>query len=309
MHAYSPRFFLSLVFILLVSEASSQQCSLCGPDNQLPSDSLLRENNGLACSELFNRLNNGSIEEGSEDCKLIQLLSIQTGCCDSDTADVPKVCSVCPDGGPYMLGVDIPGARGRPDMKCGDLEGDASFLDYMATPGDCSDTFLQRSAAWCGCAGTEVKCPLCPDGSRPPDPFKTEKVLYGWDCNVFEYIHSLLNDPECHMADEILEFDAAAFCCPHTADSPGICEFCPEGKTVTDPEKLISSEYGPLTCGDIEESMRLIPTARSCLFTRNKFDTDICCSSSAASTTSNKSILRLHWMSVIFMSAVVLTVS
>lgn len=88
---------------------------------------------------------------------------------------------------------------------------------------------------------------------------------------------ALLSEPECHLAAEMLEFDAAAFCCPHVSSPPDICSFCPEGQVVTNPEKIVSSEYGQLKCGDIDGSMQLIPTIESCEFTRKKFDTALCC--------------------------------
>jgi hypothetical protein len=283
--------------------ASQEQCTLCGPDNPLPSDSLLRNNNGVSCRQLFDSLY--GITEGSDDCNKIQLTSIQMGCCDSAPTEV---CSVCPDGGPYLTGQSIPGTRGRSDLKCSDIQNEDSFYDYMVAPGDCSDTFLQRSAAWCGCAGSEIKCPLCPDGSSPLDPFKTEKVLYGWNCHAFEYIHSLFSPSECPLAAEMLEFDAAAFCCPHLLSPPGICEFCHEGTTVADPEKLVSSGYGPISCGDIEESMRLIPTLTSCAYTRSKFDPSICCSSSGAGSSSSILIDHSLILGMLVLGAAILLV-
>lgn len=64
----------------------------------------------------------------------------------------------------------------------------------------CQDTFLARSAAWCGCPQSQVECHLCPGGVAPP------------------------------------------------------------------------------SCGDIQESLRHIPTTEACEFTRQKFDIEACCS-------------------------------
>jgi hypothetical protein len=269
----------TFVMVIAASGSAQIQCSLCGPDNPLSSESWSRSGNDMDCPTLYDSLGEDLLE-GSEECKRLQLLSFQTGCCDSN-AITPAVCSVCPDGGPFLYGVEIPSA-GRAALKCGDLTNDTSFLDYMVQPGDCSDTFTQRSAAWCGCAGTSIQCSLCPDGSKPPNPSKTEEVLYGWDCNVFEYIFSLLNEAECYSSAEMLEFDAAAFCCPLAGQSPNTCQFCPEGTSVTDPDKIISSDYGSLKCGDIQESIELIPTAKSCEFTKSKFNIEICCTSSGS---------------------------
>jgi hypothetical protein len=273
--------------------AQAQECSLCGPDNQLSSDSLSRSKNGIDCQTLYDTIGEG-IVEGTDDCQRMQLTAIQTGCCDF-TENLPQLCSVCPDGGPFLTGIGIPSA-GRPAMKCGDLSNDASFLDFLVNHGDCSDTFLQRSSPWCGCAGTSIECTLCPDGSQPMDSTKTENVLYGWDCHVFEYIFSLLNNAECHSAAEMLEFDAAAFCCPHVAPAPTTCQFCPKGTSLVDPDKVISSGYGPLKCGDIQTSIELIPAQTSCNFTKSKFDIDQCCSSGASSS------LRWIWGCVAMIS-------
>jgi hypothetical protein len=268
-----------LLLVIVAATSAQEQCSLCGPDNPLSSESWSRSGNDMGCPTLYDSLGE-EILEGSEECKRIQLLSFQTGCCESN-AIPPPVCSVCPDDAPFLTGVEIPSA-GRAELKCGDLTNDTSFLEYLERPGDCSDTFLQRSAAWCGCAGNSIQCPLCPDGSKPPNPSKTENLLYGWDCNAFEYIFSLLNEAECHSAAEILEFDATAFCCQLFDQSPRICQFCPDGTSIGDPDRIISSDYGPLKCGDIQESIELIPTAKSCEFTKSKFNTDLCCTSSGS---------------------------
>jgi hypothetical protein len=161
----------------------------------------------------------------------------------------------------------------------------------MVNKGDCRDTFLQRSSAWCGCSDSSIECPLCPDGSVP-EQSKEENVLYGWNCHVFEYVHSLLSEAECHIASEILEFDATAFCCPGVKEKPKICSFCPNG-SVINPEKLILSGYGPLKCGEIEESLSFIPTEMACIFTKNKFDIDLCCASASASSFHGNSALHL----------------
>lgn len=85
----------------------------------------------------------------------------------------------------------------------------------------------------------------------------------------------------------MFEFDAVSFCCPEMVPAtPSICQFCPDGTSVMDPGKIISSGYGPSTCGEIQESIELIPTAASCDYTKSKFGIDLCCTSgeSTAST-------------------------
>lgn len=282
-------FAVLMIVAAAAAQESSQQCYLCG-NSSLPSDSLQREKNGITCRDLFDSLVN---VQNSDDCGEIQLTAFQTGCCDDKY--LPDVCSICPDNSPFRTATPVPATEGRPELTCADLPGESSFLDFLVSPGDCSDTFLRRSAGWCGCANQTVHCSICPDGSRPPDPTKTEKVLYGWDCSVFEFVLALLSDAECYLADEMLEFDASAFCCPHAAAPPGICTFCPQGQIVTDRERIASSGYGPVTCGDIDDSMRLIPTVEACQFTRQKFDTTICCGDSVASGSNSRGTTNGAW--------------
>ncbi len=274
------------IFFLLsaIAHASSQQCSLCG-NSSLPIDSLQRERNGIYCRDLFD----GLIDvQNPDECGEIQLTAFQTGCCDGTF--LPDVCSICPENAPFQTATPVPATEGRPELTCADLQGESSFWEYLISPGDCSDTFLRRSAGWCGCSGQEIYCPICPDGSRPPEPTKTEKVLYGWDCSVFEYVLALLSESECYLADEILEFDASAFCCPHLAAPPDVCSFCPESQVVIDPDIIISSEYGPVTCGDIDDSMRLIPTIEACQYTQQKFDAALCCGQIVASDSDSRGV-------------------
>lgn len=263
---------LSGELIVAGISTSAATCSLCG-SNPIPDDGLLHQRHGIKCIDLFNQLT--YMEGGTEECNIIQLTAYQTGCCNEQYVPV-DVCSVCPDGSPYSTDISVPGASNRRELTCAELPSEASFLNYFTTPGDCSDTFLQRSAAWCECPGHKVECHLCPGGASPPDLSKTEQVLYGWDCSSFQFVTALLSEVECSLASEILEFDAAAFCC-EGLDPPDLCPFCPTGQKVADPDKVVPTQYGFLKCGDIEESLRMVPTTESCSLVMQSFDSSLCC--------------------------------
>ena len=258
---------------LFATVASAGECTLCG-DSSIPDNALTHNEDGVSCRDLFDSL--GQLEDNSAECNSIQLTAFQAGCCGDDY--VPKaVCSLCPDGSSFRTEVTIPGSPGRRELTCQDLDTEPSFLDFLIAPGRCSDTFLQRSAGWCQCPGTEIQCHICPDGSSPPDPYLTETVLYGWNCASFEYVIGLFSKAECSQVSTLLEFDAAAFCCPGVSKPPQVCNFCPENTVVRDPEQLVWTEYGELACGEIETSISMIPTEESCKFVLEKFDQSVCC--------------------------------
>lgn len=56
---------------------------------------------------------------------------------------LPQVCSVCPDGGPYLTGKEIPTTEGD-ETKYRDLTSEVAYLDYMVEGEDCGDTFLNE---------------------------------------------------------------------------------------------------------------------------------------------------------------------
>lgn len=264
------------IFALLpaaVSLAAASVCTLCG-DQPILDGALDHEQDGISCRSLFNAV--ATIEVDSQECNSIQLTAFQTECCSDDY--VPSgVCSLCPEGTQFSTGITIPGTAGRRELSCEDLSSEPSFLDFFTAPGECRDTFLRRSAGWCECPGAKVECNLCPDGSRPPNPFLKENVLYGWDCASFEFVTALFSSAECPLASQLLDFDAAAFCCPDVKPPPNVCSFCPNTQVLGDPEKLIPTEFGMLKCGDIENSLSLVPTESSCSFAKEQFNTEQCC--------------------------------
>lgn len=256
-------------------------CNLCG-NHSIPNDGLLHEKDGVSCRNLFEEITYS--EGGTAECNRIQLAAFQTGCCNEQY--IPdNVCSVCPDGSHYHTSVTVPGSPQRRELTCADISSEASFLDFFNNPGDCSDTFLQRSAAWCQCPGHEIQCHLCPKGAAPTNLDKTEKVLYGWNCRSFQYISALLSKGECDVASQILEFDAAAFCC-EGVDAPNMCDFCPAGQEIINPDKQIATQYGFVKCGEIEESLSMVPTVDSCAFVKRSFNSGLCCGLPGSSATS-----------------------
>ena len=273
-------FILPMLVAALASAhfASASTCSLCGNGNQVPGlafDSETQDDD-KSCSLFVNAL--AGVEDGTRDCHNLQLAAYQTGCCGKNPDFVPHhACTLCPDASPYRADVEIPGSQGRRGLTCGDLSSEPAFLDFFSSPGDCGDTFLQRSAAWCKCPGVELECTLCPGGTSPPNPDRMEHVLFGWTCKSFEFVTALLGRDECPNAAEILEFDAAAFCCPDIEPPPAVCSLCPESQSIQNKDMVVASEYGTLTCGEIEASFSLIPTRESCEFALAKFPTNECC--------------------------------
>jgi hypothetical protein len=247
-------------------------CNLCG-EHPIPINGLLQKRHGIRCRDLFDQTS--LMEDGSFECSRVQLTAFQTGCCNE--LYVPdSICSVCPDGSPFHTSISIPGAMGRRTMTCADIPTESSFFDFFTTPGECSDTFLQRSAAWCKCPGHQVQCHLCPNGAAPTDLQKKERVLYGWTCEHFQYITALLNQGECVVSQQLLEIDAGAFCC-EGVEPPNACQFCPDGQQVVHPDRTISTSYGEVACGDIEETLRMVPTEESCDDIKRSFSPEQCC--------------------------------
>ena len=280
----------------------------------------------LTCQSLLNRLSASNAQEFSDECRRTQLAAFQIGCCGESF--VPRhACAVCPDGSPFNSNIPVPHTKKQTidstagftnndygdnneeqedsttdgsSLTCGDLPDLPSFLDYFNTPGDCKDTYLQRSARWCECPGREIECSICPDGSPMPDPEKFESVLYGWDCATFEYVVALLDEQECSMKSSILEFDASSFCCPHVVPPPDVCQFCPSTQVLARREKEVITDYGLLTCGDIADSLSLVPNEESCDFAISKFNTDLCCEYTSLVNESAATISNINMIGVMF---------
>jgi hypothetical protein len=162
----------------------------------------------------------------------------------------------------------------------------STYLHYLYVPGQCQDTLLQRSAAWCGCHGYEEDCTLCGNGHRPTFlDDRIESVYYGWSCATFEYVASFFNEQECTtLATTILEFDAAAYCgCPGSIP-PTVCQLCDEdnNEESINADVLLQGDNGNnFTCHQLMESTRYIPTIETCDKVKASYQEDgshdLCC--------------------------------
>ena len=219
----------------------------------------------------------------TEQCYKSQLENYQADCCEIPPENYCTLCSdksysfdsnkLIPSFNPYG-----PDSEDEPNLTCGDLmntENNDVYLEYIFNSGECSDTLLGRSAAWCGCRNTYQECTLCSDGvSRPQFMNRIDTVYYGWNCEAFEYVASMFNSEECtRLSSEILEFDAESFCgCPG-AQPPNICQLCDDEEYVYDSE-LIANEESQLTCGELDISTSYIPTIGPCNKVRNSYYED-----------------------------------
>jgi hypothetical protein len=240
-------------------EDTAQSCDPClGGGDDLTISVVVDE----SCQELLDETR--SLLLGSDDCKNAQLRNYQNQCCGSSPLS-HSPCSLCPDGGTFDATKVVPNMfePNGPSTTCADLNIDESFLDYLFEEGECSDTLLQRSASWCGCAESERQCYLCPDGSRPPNPALVDPVYYGWNCDAFDFVSSYLSESECYdLAINMFEFDAPSYCgCPDSP-IPQVCRLCPEGQEIVRPHYVLGN--GEFTCQQLALSTRYIPSEEPC---------------------------------------------
>ena len=166
---------LSKVFCILLlgisATRTAAQCNACY-DGSAP------DSTKAGCQGIIDAA--ASLDAGSAQCSATQLEAYQRRCCRS----APGICTVCPDGAGFVAETVVPNPTpGGADITCADMNEELKFLDFVETPGVCSDTLLQRSATWCGCPNTSRQCTLCGDGSAPTKMNRVEKVLYNWDCS------------------------------------------------------------------------------------------------------------------------------
>eukprot|EP00980_Cylindrotheca_fusiformis_P004166 scaffold909_cov135-Cylindrotheca_fusiformis.AAC.23 len=249
--------YFSLISVALAAFEANAQCSVCS-DGSAPNTSLDK------CPEIAS--DSSALTAGSEECKSNQLKAFQNSCCST----APTFCTLCPDGAGFNAGKAVPNPKpGSDDLTCADLNGQQAFLDSIFEDGTCSDTLLQRSAAWCECPDISRECNLCLDGSNPSEPNRVDSVLYGWNCEFFEFVSSFFSADDCpkvSSSGDILTIDAAAFCgCPGTT-APNVCNLCAKGEVVRSEVDL-----GPFTCGELSRSTSYINSLTGCVTAKARF--------------------------------------
>lgn len=277
----------SIVFgvpsVVVFAQQSSQDDAVLSCDPCLGKALAVVEDDGQdgSCQELWDATR--LLPRNSVDCKNAQLRNYQNECCRSTPHDHNyHPCTLCPDATPFDATAVVPNLF-DPDggsTTCADVNLDESFLDYLFKEGDCSDTLLQRSAAWCGCPNVERSCFLCPDGSKPPNLHLVDPVFYGWTCEAFDFVSSYFSKEECqNLASTIFEFDAASFCgCPDSP-IPQVCQLCPDGQEIIRPHEMLVG--GEFTCEELALSTRYIPLEGPCHHIKKSYHAkgyvDYCC--------------------------------
>ena len=262
----------------VVEEAAGEEentCLLCGDgtnnvvtvDDSSPFD-------GVSCQNFVESANN--VGGDTEECELIQLAAFQGECCETISAD--HSCSMCPGS---TSSIANPDREVHPSFlsadtdytpytftTCNDLHTDASaqleFLRlYLDSPGVCDNTLLRRSAGWCGCEGVEEECALCNDDVEPEEDL--HHPLTGMSCNTdIAYQVSLLHSDQCPDMASYLGYDARALCCPGEAEPPSICPICSPTQSIVEDVTFNTEAFGEVTCADIQEAAKFIPTDAIC---------------------------------------------
>jgi hypothetical protein len=242
---------------VLCEGVESQPCQPCVNGDAV----IVPEDDDGTCADLI-FYPKTTLAANTRECSASHLMNYQSFCC----GEAPSgLCTICPDGAFFKANTVVPNfdPEGN-DLTCADINADDSFLDFLFEAGSCDDTLLQRSAAWCGCPGVSRECSLCPDGSRPPQQERVDKVYYGWNCAAFDFVSTYFKSDECvNLAESVFEFDAASFCgCPDSP-KPDICEFCPDGQELINAGIELGS--GAFTCEDIHLSTGFIPSIDPCV--------------------------------------------
>jgi hypothetical protein len=263
---------LVIVSFLYLLRVESQPCQPCVNGDAV----IVTEDDDGTCSDLS--LYSSTLTTSTRECSATHLENYQSFCCEEAPSDL---CTICPDGAFFRANTVVPNFDPEEnDLTCADINTDTTFLDFISEPGSCSDTLLQRSAAWCGCPGVSRECSLCPDGSRPPLQERVDKVYYGWNCAAFDFVSSYFKSDECvDLAENVFEFDAASFCgCPDSP-KPEICDLCPDGQELINAQSELGS--GAFTCEELHVSIGFIPSIDPCVRVMTSFRelgyVDQCC--------------------------------
>lgn len=255
-----------LSLFLAVREANGAACPVCADvDLQAPMDPQSPRMSAdplPTCAGLT--ADAANLDDSQAECGDLQLTAYQVGCC---VRPPYQHCTICPDGSDIIRTNIIPIGAGI-DPTC--AEGNFRDSLYLAPLqiGDCADTFLRRSAHYCGCPNTEQECFLCPDQSAPEKNDAEISYAYNTRCTGVEWIFSLYDAEECVDTPLIYGFDAAAFCeCPnYESDFDYVCEVCPGGGYVKDRTVVYLDDpfLGTFTCGDAEDNDEFFTREGTC---------------------------------------------
>lgn len=209
------------------------------------------------------------------DCKDLQLLNFQYGCCSSPPIEY---CSYCSDPNiePNMDAI-VPTGQFADPYSCYDYRVQNEAYLGMFQDGTCDDTFLRRAGHYCGCGPAQVQqCWLCPDQQPPTLPQKTDAWITNANCRGVEYLFSLLTEEECTTLPYTAGADLAIYCGCNGLNQTAIdeqaalyqCNFCEnDGGYVTNPDTVYttSSDPYPKTCQQAEDFARdIIKTPAGC---------------------------------------------
>ena len=189
------------------------------------------------------------VDEGN--CEIVTEEANFCGC--ADAVGESTACSLCAGGA----------APGRGDnykvfeSTCNEID---RYLKHQSADRCASDERMQvlKEADWvCGCPGATTTCPICPDGTSRVNNGDKYIPLLGLPpanspttCHEMVNYVALLADDESFTEDLCGTYQAyAGFCGCSDVAPKNSCSFCPNGGSVSDPNKLVHPLY---TCGDLE---------------------------------------------------------
>jgi hypothetical protein len=249
--------FLLFILSARVDRADSQACTFCFEDND-EAGTVRFTGEAVTCPELRDQWTQINAVDSDPECKNLQLYAFQIGCC----LNPPTLyCDICPDGQEFVRENRV--ELGNADNPtCAELEYRPSQLVGVFEPGVCEDTFLRRSASYCGCPDVEQECFICPDGSEVGNSRREDKWLTMGDCASNAYLFSTFKADECDPL--LLGVDFAAYClCPDVPTPEVICELCPGGEVV-DTDFLYDEANTDATCGQLENFAVFVTNEARC---------------------------------------------
>lgn len=254
-----------LALSLMARGANGEACTLCAKGAEPQAVQTPRTQTQTTCPMLENTLANlGAADSESNECKDLNLLAYQVGCCPEPPYEY---CDICPDGSPIERSNRVPLGFAY-DPTCAEIQYRPSTLVGLFEAGTCEDTFLRRGAHYCGCPGETQECFLCPDGAEPGNPNRQEGLVFNSNCRGIMYTFSVFKEDECTDVTQLFGFDAAAFCeCPnYEPQTDYVCSLCDEGERVANPNNVwtTASDTIQLTCAQAEEFAQYFTRKGSC---------------------------------------------